>query len=210
VHSVSDPELSATSLGITARLSLKALGGWKIEGPLPTVPKAVVLAFPHTSNMDGLLLILLAESVGLHAHWLIKDAWGRPPMGAIIRKFGGIPIDRSKANGMVDQLVEEFRRADRMLLLIPPEGTRSRTDYWKSGFYRIAVGAKIPVIPGYMDFSRKRAGFGPPLEMTGDVKADMDRIRAYYGDDFAKMGRFPEDVGPIRLRDEDAPPGASA
>jgi hypothetical protein len=147
--------------------------------------------------------------VGLRISWLIKDDWGKPPFGYLVRKFGGVLIDRSKANGMVDQLVEEFRRNDRLLVVIPPEGTRTRTDYWKSGFYHIAVSAKVPVIPGYLDFVRKRGGFGPAIEMTGDMKADMEKIREFYGSDYAKMARLPEDVGPIRLRGEDEPPEAT-
>lgn len=190
--------------GVVARVWLRALGGWQFEGELPAVRRAVCLAVPHTANLDGLLLVLLAKSVGMPVSWMVKDVWGRPPMGWIVRAVGGVPIDRSKANGMVDQMAGEMRARDDFHLIIPPEGTRSRVEHWKSGFYRIALAAGVPVVPGYLDYRRKRGGFGPPITLTGAISADMDRLRAYYGD-AAPMARFPEKVGPLRLREEDAP-----
>ncbi len=192
-----------TPTALYARGWLKVLGGWRYEGPLPSVPKAVGLGVPHTSNMDGLLLVLLAQSVGLSSSWMIKSEWGRPPIGPLVRAFGGIPIDRSQRNGMVEQMVGEFAKRDRFLLLIPPEGTRSRADAWRSGFYRIALGAKVPVLPGYLDYRRKVGGFYPPVHLSGDVRADMDRLREVYGD-VGKIARFPDQVGPVRLRDEES------
>jgi 1-acyl-sn-glycerol-3-phosphate acyltransferase len=185
-----------------AKLALKALGGWRYVGEVPTVRKAVCLALPHTDNMDGVLLVLLSASVGIPIRWMVKDAWGKGITGPLVRGVGGIPIDRSKANGMVDQMVAAFAQTDELYLVIPPEGTRSYTEYWKSGFYRIALGAKVPVIPGRLDYRAKTGGFGPPIEMTGNVRADMDRIRAYYGD-VGKVAKYPEKFGPIRLREEE-------
>ncbi|MEZ4222591.1 MAG: 1-acyl-sn-glycerol-3-phosphate acyltransferase [Polyangiaceae bacterium] len=184
-----------------ARAGLAALGGWRYTSALPAPRRAVCLALPHTDNMDGLLLVLLAESVGLKLSWMVKDDWGKPPVGILIRKVGGVPIDRSKANGMVGQMIEEFARRDDFYLAIPPEGTRGRTEYWKSGFYRIALGAKVPVVPGYLDYGNKEGGFGPAIELTGDVKADMDAIRAYYAESQPRP-KHPEKFGPIRLREE--------
>jgi 1-acyl-sn-glycerol-3-phosphate acyltransferase len=114
-----------------------------------------------------------------------------------------VAIDRDRAGDVVGQMIEELQRRDEMVLVIPPEGTRGRAPYWKSGFYRIAVGADVPVVPGYLDFGRKRGGFGPPIRMTGDVRVDMDRIRAFY-EEIAPTGYAPDDFGPIRLREEDA------
>ncbi|HEU4405607.1 MAG TPA: 1-acyl-sn-glycerol-3-phosphate acyltransferase [Polyangiaceae bacterium] len=187
-----------------ARAALAALGGWRYVGEVPAVKQGVCLAFPHTDNMDGVLLLLLAQSVGLPISWMVKDSWGRGVLGPLVRGAGGVLIDRSKANGMVGQMVEAFARADELFLFIPPEGTRGYTDYWKSGFYRIAIGANVPVMPGFLDYSTKTGGVGPPLAMTGDVRADMDRIRAHYGPNAAAMAKDPRKVGPIRLREEEA------
>jgi 1-acyl-sn-glycerol-3-phosphate acyltransferase len=110
-------------------------------------------------------------------------------------------VNRSRSTNMVDQMIEQFRTRESLVLAIPPEGTRSRAEHWRSGFYRIAVGAKVPVVPGYLDFARKRAGLGPPIDMTGDVRIDMDRIRAFYAEK-NPQGRIPSKVGPIRLREE--------
>ncbi len=103
---------------------------------------------------------------------------------------------------MVEQMVDEFRRRDRFVLGIPPAGTRARADYWKSGFYRIALGANVPVVPGYLDYGRKRAGLGAPIAMTGDVRVDMDAIRAFYALKAPKP-HDPSKFGPIRLREEE-------
>lgn len=177
------------------------MGGWRFTSEVPAVPKSVMLAVPHTSNLDGMLLVLLAQSVQMEMAWMVKDVWGKPPHGYLVRGVGGVPIDRSKANGMVGQMIEEFERRDRFHLVIPPEGTRSLTEHWKSGFYRIAVGADVPVIPGFLDYSTKTGGFGPPIKMTGDRKTDMDELRAFYKD-AKSMAKFPEKFGPMRLRDE--------
>jgi 1-acyl-sn-glycerol-3-phosphate acyltransferase len=122
-------------------------------------------------------------------------------MGPLIRAVGGVPIDRTQAHGMVGQMIEELGRREDFYLVIPPEGTRSRTEYWKSGFYRIALGAKVPIIPGFLDYREKVGGFGPPIEVTGDVRADMDAIRAFY-EKMKPQPRHPDQFGPIRLREE--------
>jgi len=192
-----------------ARASLRALGGWQYAGEVPKPRKAVCLALPHTDNMDGLLLVLLAQSVGMSISWMVKDTWGKPPIGPLVRAVGGIPVDRTRPHGMVGHMIEELERRDDFLLVIPPEGTRALAPYWKSGFYRIALGAKVPIIPGFLDYSTKRGGFYEPFMLTGDVHADMDRLRALYAD-ARHMARHPEKFGPIRLREEDEPPTGGA
>jgi 1-acyl-sn-glycerol-3-phosphate acyltransferase len=187
-----------------AKAGLAMLGGWQYELPVPTVPRAVCLAVPHTSNMDGFLLVLLAQSVGLPISWMVKSSWTKPPVGWLVRGVGGVGIDRSRAHGMVEQMIDQFAERERFYLVIPPEGTRGRTEYWKSGFYHIARGANVPLLPGFLDYRRKRGGFGAPIEVTGDVRADMDALRSFYrarGE--GEMARFPEKFGPIRLREED-------
>ena len=191
-----------------ARRLLRATG-WDFEGPVPDVAKCVAIAVPHTSNWDGVLMLAAAAAVGLDMSFMIKDDWLRGPMGPIMRKLGAVGIDRSKANNVVDGMVAELRHRDRLWLVIPPEGTRSRTEYWKSGFYHIALGAKVPVVTGYLDYGRKVGGLGPPIMMTGEVRADMDKIRAFYAA-MAPTAKNPAGFGPIRLREEDEAAPASA
>ncbi len=134
-----------------ARTSLH-LAGWAFEGPLPPEKKYVALAMPHTSNWDGLLLVTLLQSIGLEMQWMIKDAWVKSPLGPVLRRFGAVAINRDRSTNVVQQMIEEFRRRDSFVLGVPPEGTRSRAEHWKSGFYHIALGAQVPVVPGYLDF----------------------------------------------------------
>lgn len=179
------------------------LAGWKFETELPTANKYVVLAVPHTSNWDGLILLAAAQSTGLDMSWMIKGEWVRGPLGAVLRRLGAVAIDRGHAANVVPQMIEELRTRDHLALVIPPEGTRGRADYWKSGFYRIARGAGVPVAPGYLDYQRKRVGIGPLIHLTGDVHADMDKIRAYYASSPA-TALHADKFGPIRLKEEDA------
>ena len=180
--------------------SLK-LAGWEIETPVPDVARCVVLAAPHTSNWDGVLLLALAPLIPHPLAWMIKDDWLRGPMGPVMRRLGAVGIDRSKHTNVVQAMVDELERRDRLWVVIPPEGTRKRAETWKSGFYHIARGARVPVVPAYLDYARKRAGFGEPIELTGEVARDMDQIRVFY-DDVAPRGYAPDDFGPIRLREE--------
>jgi 1-acyl-sn-glycerol-3-phosphate acyltransferase len=193
--------LSVVTRGL-ASLGLK-LAGWQFEGTPPVEKKYVFLAVPHTSNWDALLLVLLAQSVDLRMEWMIKGEWLKGPAGPLLRRVGAMPIDRSRSHDVVGQMIEQFRQRDEMVLAIPPEGTRRRAEHWKSGFYHIALGAGVPVVPGFLDFGRKRGGLGPPIHLTGDVRADMDRIRAFYAEQGA-TAHVPENFGPIRLREEAA------
>lgn len=167
------------------------------------MPKFVALAVPHTSNWDGALLLLLAQSIRMPISWMIKDDWLRGPMGVALRRLGAVAVNRKKdgKHNLVDQMIEEFARRDRLALVVPPEGTRGRAEHWRSGFYHIALGAGVPVVPGYLDYSRKRCGLGAPIDLTGNVSTDMDRIRAFY-EEVAPVAYAPDDFGPIRLREE--------
>jgi 1-acyl-sn-glycerol-3-phosphate acyltransferase len=177
------------------------LAGWKFETPVPVEKKYVALGVPHTSNWDGVMLLALSQSVGMKISFMIKNDWVRGPVGEVLRRFGAVSIDRTRANNVVQAMIDELRRSDELALVIPPEGTRGRTEYWKSGFYHIAMGAGVPVIPSYLDYRRKRAGVGPAIHLTGNVSADMDRIRAFYQTNGAHP-RYPANFGPIRLREE--------
>lgn len=163
--------------------------GWRFEGDLPNVAKAVVIAAPHTSNWDFLLAMAVIFAVGVDIKWLGKHTFVGGPFGGILRWLGGIAVDRRGSQGLVGQTVAEFARRDKLLLGLAPEGTRKKVERWKMGFYHIAQGAGMPILPVYFDYGRKVVGFGPLVEPSGDAAADMERIRFVYE---GVVGRNPE------------------
>ena len=181
-----------------ALLFLRATG-WHPEGERPSAPRFVLIAAPHTSNWDLAYLLALSVVFELRVHWMGKHTLFRGPMGNVMRALGGIPVVRHERLNMVDAMAVQFQERDSLALVVPAEGTRGRTEHWKSGFYHIARQAGVPVVMGYLDYARRRGGFGPALELTGDVKRDMDQVRAFYD---GKTGRHPERFGPIQLREE--------
>lgn len=156
------------------------LAGWRVEGGLPPVGKAVIIAAPHTSYLDGPIMVTAGCIFDVRFSWMVKQAAMFFPLGLLVRYFGGIGIDRSKSNNVVAQSIDEFARHDAMYLAIAPEGTRSAGDYWKTGFYRIARGAGVPVVLGYVDYGRKVAGLGPMIELTGDMDVDFRKFDDFY------------------------------
>lgn len=172
---------------------------WKIVADADVPDKCVVVGAPHTCNLDGVLMILLSWISGYEVKFLVKDSLFKFPFGWFIRKLGGIAVNRRHPNGMVGMLKEEFENRNELRLVITPEGTRSYTDCWKSGFYHIALGAGVPVTLGYIDYATRTAGFAHSVFITGNVKEDMDIMRDFYKD---KRGIHPELFGPVRLRSE--------
>jgi 1-acyl-sn-glycerol-3-phosphate acyltransferase len=170
------------------------------------VDGAVVIAAPHTSNWDLPFMLALAYALGVRPSWLGKRELFRWPFGWIMRLLGGIPVDRSARGDMVRQAVERFD-AGGLFLVIPPSGTRGRAECWKSGFYHIARGARVPIACGYLDYARRVGGIGLVFTPSGDVRADMDRLRAFYA---PIRGRYPAHTTPVRLREEDSPPEQAA
>ena len=181
------------------RLVLR-LTGWRLVGEIPVAPKYVVIAAPHTSNWDFFYLLALSWSVGVDLSWLGKHTLFPPLLRGLARWLGGIPVRRDQRNDLVNQMAELFASRERLILTVPAEGTRERVEYWKSGFYHIARAAKVPIMPGFLDYPSRRGGFGPPLDPTGDVAADMDVLRAFYAD---KVGRHPDQQGSGKLREEE-------
>ena len=153
---------------------------WCTIGPLPDIPKFVMIAAPHTSNWDFPLMLLMAFRLGGQPRWLGKKAIFRKPFAGLFKWLGGIPVDRSRANNLVEAMVARFHRMDRLILVVPPAGTRKRVAQWKTGFYHIAAGAGIPVVLGFLDFKKKMGGVGPVVLPTGDIDRDMPAIRAFY------------------------------
>ncbi len=182
-----------------ARLVLRCMR-WTTVVQRPIPDKCVMIAAPHTTNWDFVVTVAMARVSGISIRWLGKAALFRPPMGWLMRALGGVPVERGSASGMVAALAAEFATHDELHLVVPAEGTRSKTEHWKSGFYRVALAADVPVLCAYVDGPRRTGGFGPVIHLTGDARADMDRIRAFYED---KEGLKPDRFGPIRLSDED-------
>jgi len=135
--------------------------GWRREGRLPNLPQYVVIAAPHTSNWDFPITMALAFAYRMKMYWMGKNTLFRWPFGGLMKWLGGIPIDRSKSQDVVAQCVKIFRERARMVMVIPPEGTRKKVRYWKTGFYYIAKGANVPIVLGFLDYLRK-AGDLPP------------------------------------------------
>jgi 1-acyl-sn-glycerol-3-phosphate acyltransferase len=158
------------------------LTGWKVEGALPPeAHKSVFIAAPHTSNWDLPYTLMVAFVLGLNPYWMGKQSIFKAPFGGIMRWLGGIPVNREQSSNLVAASADAIRAADGPLqLIVPPEGTRSKTRYWKTGFYYIALGAQVPIVMAYMDYSAKRSGLGPLFQPSGDVQADMAAIKAFY------------------------------
>ena len=185
-----------------ALLTLHLLG-WELIGQRPTCKKYVMVGAPHTSNWDFIYFYLGALAFNIRIAFMIKNSAFKGPLGPILRWMGGIPIDRNKRNNVVGQMVQAFEQREELALLIPPSGTRHRTEYWKSGFYYIALGAKVPLVLAIMDFAKREVGIQRVYEPVGDIKHDMDVIRSVYGPVTAK---FPAQKSRIRLRQEDELP----
>lgn len=169
------------------RAVLKIMG-WRFEGAFPNVPKFVGIVAPHTSNWDFIIGMAVVVGSGLDAHWIGKHTIFRPPFGGFMRWLGGMPVNRSETKGAVPQIVEIFDEREQLIIGIAPEGTRKRVDRWKTGFYHIALGAKVPILLAYFDYPRKVVGIGPTIMPSGDLEADMKTIRAFFAD---FVGKYP-------------------
>jgi 1-acyl-sn-glycerol-3-phosphate acyltransferase len=156
------------------------LRGWKVEGTAPYPRKFVVIAAPHTSNWDFVYFLGGASGLNLDLSFMGKDSLFRWPIGGTMRELGGIPVDRSRSNNVVDAMAEEFSRRDEFMLTIAPEGTRGKARQWKTGFYHIAMRAQVPMVCGMMDYRRKVVALGPAFMPTGDYEQDMRKLASIY------------------------------
>ncbi len=193
----STPVLNKILKGIS--FAYMKIFGWEVTGEVPKDKKLIVTAYPHTTNWDMPHMLFTAFILGFESYWMGKDALFRGPAGPIMRWMGGIAIDRSKNNNVVDAMVNEFNKRDEMFLVIPPEGTRGYADGWKSGFYHIACGAGVPIMPSYLDYKNKRAGIGPLIWPSGDIDADMQKLADFYEGQHVH-GKFQQNVSPIKIR----------
>lgn len=179
-----------------ARLILR-MGGWTMIGSVPDLPKAVYIAAPHTSNWDGFWALVYKVAVGLDIRFFAKNSLFWFPLNIILGSMGGIALDRGQAGSAVQRAVDRFQSEDEFIFGLAPEGTRSLTPGWKTGFYRIAQQANVPVVPGFLDFGRRQIGLGEPYELTGDVDTDIAHFAALYAD---VEGRWPEKASPVQFR----------
>ena len=163
-------------------LGFLKLTGWQIRGSLPPgAEKSVLIAAPHTSNWDLPYTLMVAFALRLTIYWMGKEQIFRPPFRGLMMWLGGLPVDRDKSGNLVAASVAAIQAANGPLqLIVPPEGTRGKTRYWKTGFYYIAVGAGVPIVMAYMDYDQKVSGLGPVFQPTGDIDADMAAIKAFY------------------------------
>lgn len=153
--------------------------GWTIEGRLPADPKYVLIVAPHTSNWDFPVGFAAKQALRLECHFMAKDSLFWWPLGAFMRWVGGLPVDRAAAGDVVGTAARAFKEAPRFVLVIAPEGTRSRVERWKSGFHRIARAAGVPVFLATFDYSRKVVRLGPQFAAGEDYDADVAAIRAH-------------------------------
>lgn len=199
-QTIFDTPVIKTLMRWLSLLILKIMG-WRIEGRFPDIPRFVLIAAPHTSNWDFPITIFIAFAFKAKIYWMGKEAIFRPPFKNFFRWLGGIPIDRSKSNNIVEQMVQKFSMSKKLILTIPPSGTRKKVMKWKTGFYYISQGADVPIVLGFLDYKRKVGGIGPVFFPTGDIEADMREIRAYYADmrgrNFVKESVF---INPARMK----------
>ncbi len=171
--------------------------GWQVDNRLPDDPKMVVIFAHHTSNWDFFYMILAAFSIGLKPNWMGKKELFRGPLGPVLSRIGGISVDRSSNHNTVELMAEAIQTTDEVILAIAPEGTRSKVDHWRSGFYHIAARANIPIHFAYIDYPSKTAGVTYGLVPSGNLDEDIQIIRRFYQD---KHGKFPEKVGEVQFK----------
>ena len=181
-------------LPVISKIVLSCLG-WKVKGRLPDVPKCVMIAAPHTSNWDFFYTILVALRIKAEIYLMGKKSLIEGPFGIIMKWLGILPIDRSKSNDIVELTIQQFNNNDKLIIIVPPSGTRNKVEYWKTGFYYIAHGAGVPIALGFIDYGKKTGGIGPLFYPTGDIDADMLEIRKFYTD---IKGKYPRK----QIRDE--------
>jgi 1-acyl-sn-glycerol-3-phosphate acyltransferase len=157
--------------------SIMRLIGWKVEGALPNLPKYLIIGAPHTSNWDFLLFLATIFHLKVDARYMGKAELFRGPFGWFFYWCGGIPVDRKKSQGLVEQMVEACNNSDKFILTIAPEGTRHKVKEWKRGFYHIAKGAGIPIIMAKVDGKKKAMCVGEIFHLTEDMEADMLAIQ---------------------------------
>ncbi|MFC4454586.1 1-acyl-sn-glycerol-3-phosphate acyltransferase [Deinococcus sonorensis] len=193
----------AAPLGHRGWRALARLLGWTVVYVPPPNQgrKAVLVAYPHTSNWDFLPAMLMRAVVPLPLHWIGKHSLFRGPMGGLMRWLGGVSLDRRQVGGNFTEAVATLiRDSDQMLLALSAEGTRARADHWRSGFYYIALKAQVPIGLCYIDWRRREVGIGGYLQPSGNIEQDFGKFELFFQD---VTGRHPERQTPVILRPSD-------
>ena len=177
------------------------LSRWTFAPEFPLPDRCLVIGAPHTSNWDGFYMVMAMWAVERPVSFLVKkNLTDVPVIGSFVKAIGGIPVDREHPGHLVDRIISLAESKDHFVLVITPKGTRSVRPYWKSGFYRIAMDADLPIVPGFIDGAKHRYGWGEPMRLTGNRLNDMDKIRDFYS---GLVGIRPENTCVPRLRNED-------
>lgn len=163
-------------------------------GEIPPLDRAVFIAAPHTSNWDGFWFLVYKVAINVEVSFLAKDTLFWWPLGAVLRGLGALPIDRRDAASIVPQLVRAFEQSEHLFLALAPEGTRRRVPYWKTGFYRIAKAADVPIVLAFIDYRLRQLGIGPTLPDDSTMQEDLGTIRDFYAQ---FTGRRPDQQGPV-------------
>ena len=179
------PRRGWSRLQAIGRAALR-VAGWRIVGDVPREPKFVIIVAPHTSNWDFIVGVLAMFALDLDIHWFGKHSLFRWPLGALLRRLGGRPVRRDTPEGVVAEVADAVRAAPDFILALAPEGTRRRVTQWRTGFYRIAERAGVPVVPVWLDWGRREVGIGKPMRPTGNLAADLRTLQALYRADMAR------------------------
>jgi 1-acyl-sn-glycerol-3-phosphate acyltransferase len=160
--------------------SILRLSGWRVEGQLPDLPKYVMIGAPHTSNWDFILFLGAIFYLKANVHYMGKAELFRNPLGWFFYWCGGIPVDRKKSSGLVEQMVNASKKSDKFILIIAPEGTRHEVTEWKMGFYHIAKNAELPVVMAIVNGKKKTLSVGQVYHLTDDMDTDIKAIKSYF------------------------------
>ena len=178
---------------------LLKITGWEAVGGMPKEGRYVLIAAPHTTNWDMPFMIAISWRLNVKIHWIGKKSLFRFPYGWFMKMLGGISVDRTKRQNTVQQISQWMHKRPNVIVVVPPEGSRSKTPFWKSGFYHIAREANVPIALGFLDYANKRGGFGPSFQPTDNPRADMQYLRDFYQ---PSMGKYPEKFTVPRLKEE--------
>jgi 1-acyl-sn-glycerol-3-phosphate acyltransferase len=178
-------------MSFTGKISgtILRIAGWKVKGEKPKEKKYIIIAAPHTSNWDFPLARLTNSQLKIDLKLLMKESWFFFPLNYLLKYLGVVSIDRSKPGGLIDHIANLFATNDEFIFAIAPEGTRSYTEYWKTGFYHIALKAQVPILLSYLDYGKKTAGVGPMIYPSGDALKDFEEIMSFYR---SIQARFPK------------------
>ena len=188
-------------MSLKSKISLVTLNffSWKIKNSPPITSKYVLIAAPHTSNWDFALMLLTSYVTKVPLHWMGKKSLFKWPFNSLMVALGGVPINREKRGSVVSITATKIMTEKKFVLVVPPEGTRSKTEFWKSGFLHIAREAKIPIVFSYLDYKKKEIGFSAPINQILHSKKIIETANTFYED---VTGLYPKNFGPIKFKED--------